>query len=46
MTHEGVRRATRKAIDRAKANGALISFDPNLRPPLWENLEDARTRIT
>ena len=28
MTHEGVRRATCKAIDYARANGALISFDP------------------
>lgn len=46
MTHEGVRRATRKAIDRAKVNGALISFDPNLRPPLWESLEDARAQIS
>lgn len=45
MTHEGVRRATCKAIDYAKANGALISFDPNLRPPLWGSLEDAREQI-
>ena len=42
MTHEGVRQATRKAIDCAKAGGALISFDPNLRPPLWDGLENAR----
>lgn len=45
MTHEGVRKATRKAIDLAKQSGALISFDPNLRPPLWSNLEEARTQI-
>ena len=45
MTHEGVRRATKKAIRIAKESGALISFDPNLRPPLWENLEDARTQV-
>ncbi len=45
MTHERVRRATCKAIDCAKASGALISFDPNLRPPLWESLEDARAQI-
>ncbi|MCM1539875.1 MAG: carbohydrate kinase [Blautia sp.] len=42
MTHEGVRRATRKAIAIAKESGALISFDPNLRPPLWDSLEEAR----
>ena len=45
MTHEGVRRATCKAVDLAKAGGALISFDPNLRPPLWADLEDARCQI-
>lgn len=44
-THEGVREATRSAIDIAKENGALISFDPNLRPPLWNSLEDARREI-
>lgn len=41
-THEGVREATRYAIDIAKESGALISFDPNLREPLWDSLEDAR----
>lgn len=45
MTHEGVRKATVKAVATAKEGGALISFDPNLRPPLWENLEDAREAI-
>ena len=28
-----------------KKEQLLITFDPNLRPPLWENLEDARTEI-
>ena len=46
MTHDGVRRATCKAIDCAKAGGALISFDPNLRPPLWGSLEEAREQIS
>ena len=45
MTHEGVRKATEKAVAAAKEGGALISFDPNLRPPLWENLEDAKEAI-
>ena len=45
MTHEGVRRATCKAIDHARQGGAVISFDPNLRPPLWSSLEDAREQI-
>ena len=45
MTHEGVRRATCKAIDHARQGGAVLSFDPNLRPPLWSSLEDAREQI-
>ena len=45
MTHEGVRRATKKAVAAAKESGALISFDPNLRPPLWSSLESAREQI-
>ena len=44
-THEGVRAATRYAIDVAKENGLLISFDPNLREPLWSSLEDAKREI-
>ena len=44
-THEGVRTATRYAIDVAKENGLLISFDPNLREPLWSSLEDAKREI-
>lgn len=45
MTHEGVRKATLKAIDAAKKSGALISFDPNLRPPLWDSMDDAAEQI-
>lgn len=45
MTHEGVKKATCKAIELAKQGGALISFDPNLRPPLWNDLEDAKKQI-
>ena len=45
MTHEGVRQATKKAVSIAKDGGALISFDPNLRPPLWASMEDAKEQI-
>ncbi|MBQ6091127.1 MAG: carbohydrate kinase [Lachnospiraceae bacterium] len=45
MTHEGVRRATRRALDIAKKAGVMISFDPNLRPPLWDSLETAREQV-
>ena len=44
-THKGVREATRYAIDVAKEAGDLISFDPNLRPPLWSSLDDAKKEI-
>lgn len=44
-THAGVREATRYAIQVAKDNGLLISFDPNLREPLWPSLEEARREI-
>lgn len=45
MTHEGVREATKKALKTAKESGVLISFDPNLRPPLWKTLDEAREQI-
>ena len=44
-THPDVREATRFAVETAKKSGAWISFDPNLREPLWEDLEDARREI-
>ena len=46
MTHEGVRNATKAAVASAKRAGAVISFDPNLRPPLWNDLEEAREQIS
>ncbi|MDE7283990.1 MAG: carbohydrate kinase [Lachnospiraceae bacterium] len=42
MTHEDVRKATKRAIAMAKESGAVISFDPNLRPPLWKSLDEAK----
>lgn len=45
MTHEGVRAATKKALGIAEEAGALISFDPNLRPPLWRSLDDAKEQV-
>ena len=44
-THAGVREATRYALSVAKEEGSLISFDPNLRPPLWASLDDAKAEI-
>lgn len=45
MTHDGVREATKKALQTAKDNGLMISFDPNLRPPLWSSLELAKEQM-
>lgn len=45
MTHDGVRKATKKAVQAARDSGLLISFDPNLRPPLWDDLEAAKEQI-
>ncbi len=45
MTHEGVRAATKKAVQIAKDAGAVLSFDPNLRPPLWKSMEEAHEQV-
>ena len=45
MTHAGVRAATKKALEIAKKSGCFISFDPNLRPPLWDSLETAKEQV-
>lgn len=39
------RAATLRTLERARAKGAVISFDPNLRPALWPDLESARREI-
>lgn len=45
MTDSVVEKATKKAIQVAKDSGCLLSFDPNLRPPLWNSLEKAKEMI-
>lgn len=42
MTDEPVRTSTKEALKTAKEAGCLITFDPNLREPLWKSLDDAR----
>ncbi len=42
---EPARSATLKALEIAQAAGALISYDPNLRLPLWPSAETARQGI-
>lgn len=45
MTSGQAEEATRYAIETAKKNGVLVSFDPNLRPPLWSDLRVAKEKI-
>ena len=45
LTNEPSRSATVKAAGYARARGKLISFDPNLREPLWQDLEQAREQM-
>ena len=45
MTHEMPREATLFAVEEAKKAGALITFDPNLREPLWKSLDEAKEQV-
>lgn len=45
MTHELPREATVYALELAKESGAIISFDPNLREPLWNSLDEAKQQV-
>lgn len=45
LTDEPAREATRQAVAYAKERGKWLSFDPNLRPPLWRDLERAQTEM-
>ncbi len=45
LTDEPARSATVQAVSYAKHKGKLITFDPNLRKPLWNTLEDAKEQM-
>lgn len=45
LTHKESRMATVKALKTARQAGCIISFDPNLREPLWNDLDQARKQI-
>ena len=45
LTDEPARTTTQKAIAYAKAQGKLITCDPNLRKPLWRSEEEAKEQI-
>jgi sugar/nucleoside kinase (ribokinase family) len=45
LTDEPARTATKRAVAYAKSQGKLITYDPNLRKPLWRNLAEAREQL-
>ncbi len=45
LTGEPARTATQKAVAYAKSKGKLITYDPNLRKPLWQDLEEAKQQL-
>lgn len=45
MTAEPVTAATLSALDIARRNHKIISFDPNLRLPLWNDEQEAKKAI-
>ena len=45
LTDEPCRTTTQKAVAYAKQQGKLITYDPNLRKPLWRSEEEAREQI-
>ena len=45
LTREPSRAATRRAVALAAEGGAVVSFDPNLRPSLWKSLDAAREEM-
>lgn len=45
LTDEPARSATQKAVAYAKSKGKLITYDPNLRKPLWKNMETAKEQL-
>ena len=45
LTDEPARTATQRAVAYAKSRGKWITYDPNLRKPLWKDLETAREQL-
>lgn len=45
LTDEPARTATQKAIAYAKRKGKLITCDPNLRKPLWSDMQVCREQL-
>ena len=45
LTDEPARAATQQAVAYARSKGKLITYDPNLRKPLWRSLDEAKDQL-
>ena len=45
LTDEPARAATQQAVAYAKSKGKLITYDPNLRKPLWKDMDTCRAQL-
>jgi len=45
LTDEPARSATYRAVEYAKSKGKLITYDPNLRKPLWKDLYTCKEQM-
>ncbi len=45
LTDEPARSCTYKAVEYAKSHGKLITYDPNLRKPLWKDMDTAKQQL-
>ena len=45
LNDEPARFTTYRAVSYAKSRGKLITYDPNLRKPLWKDLEEAKKQM-
>ncbi len=45
LTDDPARTATQKAVAYAKSQGKLITYDPNLRKPLWKDMDSCKEQL-
>lgn len=45
LTDEPARTATQKAVAYAQSKGKLITYDPNLRKPLWKDMDTCKEQL-
>ena len=45
LTDEPARTTTYRAVEYAKTHGKLVTYDPNLRKPLWNDLNEAKEQM-